>query len=170
MRGQLPKGAKRSQHGFTMVEFMITAVILAVGILGLTALQVMAFRSNAGSRSLNTSIYIANHILDAATIEGRISWNNVTGAVVLTPPAAVYLNPAGGDLTEYYSQTGVVVGSGATPPAAYVFTAVTKCTADLGAATANGGGKTTLVEVTITYKDTPTLTRTVVFQRRVKSA
>ena len=71
-------GSSAAQAGFSMVEMLMAAFIMAVGILGLSALQVMALKSTRGSRSLSTAILVAEQILDRAELEGRLSWLNLT--------------------------------------------------------------------------------------------
>jgi len=41
-----------------MVEMLMAAFILAVGILGLTILQTMAIRSNTGSGAMTTAVKV----------------------------------------------------------------------------------------------------------------
>ncbi len=82
-----------------MVEMLMTAFILAVGIMGLTALQVMALKATRGSRSLGTAILVAEQVLDQAEREGRLSWLNLTDTNVASPAALAglkYINLASG--------------------------------------------------------------------------
>ena len=77
-----------AQAGFSMVEMLMAAFIMAVGILGLSALQVMALKSTRGSRSLSTAILVAEQILDRAELEGRLSWLNLTDRNATNPTLA----------------------------------------------------------------------------------
>lgn len=160
---------RRRERGFSLAELLVTAFIMAVGLLGLTVLQTMAVRSGGWARSQDTAIVIAGRILDAAAAEGRLSWNNLAAGSAAALPATVYLQTGGGTVTEYYGQSGNLLGAGGAAAAGTIFTAVTTSTPGLAVAAALGG-RTTLVQVTVTFKDAPTHTRTVVLQRSLKSA
>ena len=78
-------GSSAAQAGFSMVEMLMAAFIMAVGILGLSALQVMALKATRGSRSLSTAILVAEQVLDRAEMEGRLSWLNLTDRNATSP-------------------------------------------------------------------------------------
>jgi len=65
------KTSRRSQLGFSMVEMLMAAFILAIGILGLAALQTMSIRSATGSRGLTTAVLVAEQVLDQIEANGR---------------------------------------------------------------------------------------------------
>lgn len=46
-----PSLARKSQQGFSLIEVMISVLILAVGVLGLAALQAVALKNSGGSAS-----------------------------------------------------------------------------------------------------------------------
>lgn len=73
--------ARKAQSGFSMIEMLMAAFILAIGILGLTMLQVMSLRAASGSRNLSTAVQVAERIMDQIEMEGRLTWLNVTDAV-----------------------------------------------------------------------------------------
>lgn len=81
------KPTKAVTPGFSMVEFLIAAFIMAIGILGLTTLLMINIRQSATSRSRSTATYIAQSVLQQAQIEGQHSYfakiNNFTPT--LTP-------------------------------------------------------------------------------------
>ena len=54
-----------------MVEFLMAAFILAVGLLGLVTLQVAAVSQAAAGRGRTTAANIANQILQRAQVEGQ---------------------------------------------------------------------------------------------------
>ena len=72
--------ARKAQSGFSMIEMLMAAFILAIGILGLTMLQVMSMRAASGSRNLSTAVQVAERIMDQIEMEGRLTWLNVTDA------------------------------------------------------------------------------------------
>lgn len=103
-----------NQAGFSMVEMLMTAFVLSVGLLGLTVLQVMSMKSSRGSQSLNTAIQVAEQTMDQAELEGRLSWLNITDTNNATPsladlPNIKYVNIAvAGSLVETYNVKGGV--------------------------------------------------------------
>lgn len=75
-----PRTSRFRQRGFSMVEFLMTAFVVAIGLLGLAMLQVMSMRSARGSRNLNTAVLLAERMMDQIEMEGRLSWLNLTDA------------------------------------------------------------------------------------------
>lgn len=64
----------RRSRGFSMVEFLVAAFIMAIGLLGLTVLQTMAVSQAANGRGRATAVYVANWILQRAQAEGQASY------------------------------------------------------------------------------------------------
>ena len=52
------------EEGFTLIEIMITLVIMSIGLMALAGLQVSAIRGNAFSKRLTTAISIAQSRLE----------------------------------------------------------------------------------------------------------
>ena len=77
----------QNQRGFSLVEMLMTAFILAVGIMGLTLLQVMAIKGARGGSSLSTAIQVAEDVLDRIELEGRLSWLNISATQLATAGA-----------------------------------------------------------------------------------
>ena len=67
-----------AQSGFSMVEMLMTAFILAIGLLGLAMLQVMAMRAASGSRNLSIAMELAGEVMDQVDLEGRLTYDNAT--------------------------------------------------------------------------------------------
>jgi hypothetical protein len=63
-----------------MVEMLVAAFILAIGILGIVMLQAMSLRAARGSSNMGTAARIAGQIVDQAELEGRLSRLNITDA------------------------------------------------------------------------------------------
>lgn len=79
MRAHPPSSnPQQGQAGFSMIEMLMTAFILAIGILGLTMLQVMSLKASRGGRSLSTAVLVGEHVMDQVEMEGRLSWLNAT--------------------------------------------------------------------------------------------
>ncbi|MBL0312623.1 MAG: prepilin-type N-terminal cleavage/methylation domain-containing protein [Holophagaceae bacterium] len=90
----MQKKIKRTNHsrcntqaGFSMIEMLMTAFILAVGILGLSMLQVMSLKASRGSRSLTTAVQVGEAVMDQIEMEGRLSWLNITDSQRTNPTA-----------------------------------------------------------------------------------
>lgn len=64
---------RRFQRGFSMVELLVAAFVLGVGILGLTLLQVAAIRVNTSSSNTSRALAIADRTLETTAMEGRRS-------------------------------------------------------------------------------------------------
>lgn len=79
------------QHGFSLVELLVAAFILAVGILGLTALQTMSIKSSTSSRGMTTGVLLGERILDEIEADARNSLLFRRS----TPPMALPPNLAG---------------------------------------------------------------------------
>ncbi len=121
MRIRKGRGA---QAGFSMIEMLITAFILAIGILGLTMLQTMSLRASRGSKSLSTAILVAEQVMDRVEMEGRLSWLNLTDTNRAAPSIAADLPnlryiviPADGQLVETFNIRGGAPDAVSTDPA-----------------------------------------------------
>ena len=76
------------QGGFSLIELLVAAAILAIGILGLAMLQAMAMRASRGSTNMATAALIAEQVMDQADMEGRLSWLNITSSNRINPTLA----------------------------------------------------------------------------------
>ena len=64
---------KSSERGFSLVEAMVSLVILAVGILGVAQMQIMASRQNLLSRDISRASTLARDFVASAQ---RWGWND----------------------------------------------------------------------------------------------
>ena len=73
------------ESGFSMVEMLMAAVIMAIGLLGLCMLQTYALRVQSGSGNRTFALQVAEQVMDEAENQGRMrvlcSQNGIT------PPA-----------------------------------------------------------------------------------
>jgi hypothetical protein len=153
---------------------LLTAFILAVGIMGLTLLQVMSLKGAQGSRSLSTAVQVGEAVMDRVEMEGRLTWLNQTNSQYNAPSALTTLQfvnqgPLAAPLT--FNIKGQTPDPNSTDPAVKTpYFSVNVAQADVANA---GTGKITDVTVTVTFSDVanPTtnlpITRTVTFTRRV---
>lgn len=162
-----PSARSRRQAGFSLVEMMMAAVILGVGILGLTLLQAMALRGRGSSQNRNTAVEVGERILDQVEEEGRTTWLNDT-STSLAPGAAVpdllYFNAGQPNVTQYFDVTG-------TPLASIQHSVFTTVTSGIAVANPGATGSLSDVTVTVTFQEASrpgqTVTHQVVLTRRV---
>lgn len=154
------------QSGFSMVEMLMAAFILAIGILGLTMLQTLALHSNAGSKSMTSAIQVAEKVMDQAEALGRNSllWAR-SGQ---TPPTTINPNYFGtATITSYAKFNGA---SSSTPD--YFTVTITPTVVDAEYA-GIGGLKLITVEVrwheSLDASGVP-INRSVVISRRISYA
>jgi prepilin-type N-terminal cleavage/methylation domain-containing protein len=99
---------RRAARGFTLVEVMITLVILAFGLLALGAMQLVALKQGSAGRHTGDGASIARSHLEQAV---RLPWATLTAAAgggwiapgwAGAPSANVNVNlPSGGASTEH---------------------------------------------------------------------
>lgn len=69
--------ALRRQHpaqgGFSMIELLVAAFILGIGLLGVTALMAANLRMGAGGRQRDTAAYLGNEVIERLAADGRRS-------------------------------------------------------------------------------------------------
>ena len=99
------------QAGFSMVEMLMAAVILAIGILGLAMLQTYTFAAQRGNGSLGNAVQVAQQVLDQAEMVGRNSI--MCSQSGMTQPAITATYFGGTQVKTYYNYSGQPV---TTPP------------------------------------------------------
>lgn len=162
----------QDEGGFSMVEMLMAAFILAVGVLGIAMLQTLALSSRGNSKSMMTATRLGECIMDQVEEEGRSTWLNINNSQASAPgnlPNLLYF-PAGAlpDNTQYFDVNGGVLPTVGNS----FFTAmvVGRAVPNLGAA-----GKLADVTVTVNYIDTLgannlPIIRQVVITRRILHA
>lgn len=163
-----------AQRGFTMVEMLMTAFILAVGIMGLSLLQIMSLKGARGGKSLSTAVQVGDAVMDRIEMEGRLTWLNITANQYKAPAALTTLNfvdklTLATPLT--FNLKGQVPIPASTDPAeSAAFFTVNMVRRPVSALTT---GKISDFTVTVTFSDTTNaatnvpITRTVTLTRRV---
>ncbi|HLO67806.1 MAG TPA: prepilin-type N-terminal cleavage/methylation domain-containing protein [Holophaga sp.] len=97
----LPGPRTRSgERGFTLLEMLMAALILAVGLLGLAALQISSVSQGTTSRQMGTATYIAHGILDRIQAEGAVTSAerllSADGSVALNGRTFSFIDPVAG--------------------------------------------------------------------------
>jgi Tfp pilus assembly protein PilV len=157
------------EAGFSMVEMLVAAFIMAIGILGLTMLQTYAIRAQTESRSTEQAVMIGMRVLDQAEMLGR---NSIyCSRIQVSPPA---LNPnyfGAASFNQYYDASGApVAGSG------FYTVVVTPSAAGSGlVAPVTGIGGLAMVTVTVSWKEpiagvNQTTDRRITLNRRINYA
>ena len=92
---QLRRGASRT-GGFTLIEVLVSLVILSIGLLGIAKLMLFSSRSNDSAYLRSQATELAYEILDNMRANrqeaiSNLSYNTALGAVATTaaPPAAI---------------------------------------------------------------------------------
>jgi prepilin-type N-terminal cleavage/methylation domain-containing protein len=145
----------RGQAGFSMIEMLMTAFILAVGILGLSMLQLMSLKASRGGRTLSTAVLVGEHVMEQVEMEGRLSYLNLTYNAG-TPDMAVDLTALkylslgnGAALAEQFNSHGGPI-TDPTDPTPYYNVATKR--ADLAPAAAASGALSDFT-VVVTFTD-----------------
>jgi type IV pilus modification protein PilV len=75
MQGHIPnlRRPRRAETGFSLVELLLVATIMAVGLLGLLAMQVVGISNSSQSRHRGTAALLAHCLLDRMVAEGQMS-------------------------------------------------------------------------------------------------
>ena len=74
------------QRGFTMIEVLVSALILVVGVLGVAALQVTALKNLQSSGNYGVASLVANEMVDRIWVNGEEALTN--DAYLHTQPPA----------------------------------------------------------------------------------
>lgn len=88
---------RKACQGFSMVEFLMAAFILSVGLLGLAALQVSAQSQGLGGRQRGTAAIMAHNLLDTIQAEGALAAGEraLSETGVVTSTGFTYIDPVG---------------------------------------------------------------------------
>jgi type IV pilus assembly protein PilV len=85
IRGRL-KGPLTSGSGFTLIEILISVVILTVGILGVSAMQTASLSGEVKSRNLDSCVSLAFDAIDRIQVNARsISEYQSGGTLTVNP-------------------------------------------------------------------------------------
>jgi type IV pilus assembly protein PilV len=108
---------QRSQRGFTLIEILVTVVLISVGLLGVAALQLTTLRGNQEAYVRSQASALANDILDrmrANSTNFRSDANPYQVALNGTGDASTR---AGADLMEWQLAINRMLPGGATDAA-----------------------------------------------------
>ena len=158
MRDPKPMRRPDGQTGFSMIEMLMTAFILAVGLLGLAMLQTMSIRAFRGSKSMTTAIQLAEGVMERVEQESRQSWLNLTDTNLSTaktvtdlPNLRYLVIKDKGNLVETFNLKGGAVDTSSTDP--LVKTTFYTVTTTRFAATAASTGLVSDLTVLVEFND-----------------
>jgi hypothetical protein len=160
-----------------MVEMLMAAFILAIGILGLAVLQTFSLRGQTASVNQAVAVQVANRVLDQAEMLGRNSINCARAGIAPPAPPVNYFDP-GIPVVLRFGNTGQQVPPAAAP---VVFTATSSAVTAAGpgapgvVAPVPRLGGIALLTVVVTWAEAAKagnsfLNRTVTLQRQVNYA
>jgi len=126
---------RHQQHGFTMIEILIAAVVLGVGLLGLAGLQAQSLQFNFSAYQRSQANLLAYDIIDRMRANGPEvligSYNQAlgTGPTSNTDCQAVGANCSAGDMAAFditewecslgrWNDNGICAGRGIVGPLA----------------------------------------------------
>jgi len=165
---------RKAQRGFSIVEMLMTAFILAIGIMGLMLLQVMALKGARGGKSLTTAVQVGETVMDQIEMEGRLSWLNLTATQLIAPgalPNLRFVNRTTLAAPLSFNPKGqVTVPTSSDPMESTAFYTVTMRRTELSAVAT---GRISDFTITVTFADAVNattkvpITRTVALTRRV---
>lgn len=113
------KGRKSSQIGMTLIEVLVSVLILGIGLLGAAAIQLNALRYTDSSAMTSQASFIAYDMMDRirANVDGNASSNdaNVLASYALaslaSAPAANMNNAVAQDLADFSSNINDFAGA-----------------------------------------------------------
>ena len=166
---------RHSEAGFSLVELLLAAFIMAVGLLGLAALETASLKSNNRSRGYNTAVLVAGHVLDAAEIEGRQSSMALVFGAAAPAYTPNYFGAAA--VNEQFTYRGRHLDATAVDPVdkTAFFTAKTTAVTPAGVTSPAASGSISVVTTVVTFQEAsypggPTVTRTVTLTRNISHA
>lgn len=79
---------RREQGGFTLIEVLVSVLILLVGLLGVVGMQMLSLQANQGAYFRSQAVYIASELLDAIRANPTAAANYVGSFPADAPGAA----------------------------------------------------------------------------------
>jgi len=150
-------------NGFSLLEVLITILVLSIGLLGLASLQAQSLRSNNNASQGSAATALANEIINrmrtnrasAATAAGAYSENSAGQLGLLipacdTPAGCTAANQVLHDLAQWDAAIAAALPSGIPPPAGVVCRDSTPndlATATPAAPTCDGNGPVYAIKI-----------------------
>lgn len=108
----IKSSSRRHQQGMSLIEVMVSVLVLAVGLLGIAAMQALALRGSQGSLESSQAVMSANSIIEAIRVNranvAAYSYNGLSSCAS-TPAAGTSL--AGNDLNNWVTRLKATIGA-----------------------------------------------------------
>ncbi len=93
MIARKPRALAKTQSGFTLIEVLVSTLVLTVGILGVAAMQMVSFQTNQSAYMRSQAIFLGQDILDRiranrAGFQNSTVYDNVDTTDTGTIPAS----------------------------------------------------------------------------------
>lgn len=162
---------RRRQAGFSMVEMLMVALVMAIGLLGVASMQLIAIKASSGSANLNTAAMLADQVMDSVESEARNCWLNQTSGTVTVagtePPNLYYLSkPPTINVTQTFDVAGQPVDA-SSPKKIFTATVTSAAVTTTGAATGNLMDVKVVVAFTDVVNNSQTIQRNITITRRI---
>lgn len=155
---------RQPEGGFTLIEMVLAAFVIAVGLLGLTMLQTMALRTSSSGSRMAKAVRLGDGLLDNIANEGRLrrlvsQFQDPNMATRLS--ATVYFRADFQRQNLYFDASDTLLGSNANAdptsgrPAGTVFTAIVTPVVRADAPTGIQGMDVKTFQVVVEYLEVP---------------
>ena len=105
------RGGTRTIRGISLIEVLVSVLVLAVGLLGVAAMQSLALRGGQSSLETSQAVMQTNGIIEAM----RVNWRNAAAYNTAKKCAvSTATTLAGNDLNNWVTQLQATIGGGAT--------------------------------------------------------
>ena len=108
-----PKFLPRNARGMSLIEVLVAVLVLAVGLLGVAAMQALALRGSQGSLESSQAVMSANSIIEAMRANRLNAASYVYNGIAscgTVPGAGTSL--AANDLNNWVTQLKATIGTG----------------------------------------------------------
>lgn len=82
----------KAEHGFSMIELLVAVLVMGIGVLGITGLQMVSLQNNRGALVRAEAVQLAYDMLDRMRanppLAPAVPGSNYGGVNLATPPAA----------------------------------------------------------------------------------
>lgn len=92
-----------NNEGFSLVEVMISIVLLSVGLLAVAGMQTTAMSSNVVSRDVTMAVQMAEEIVDRIRLNGGNS-PEIYNSIDTSGSCSTFPEPAKGDCTQWQAR------------------------------------------------------------------
>ena len=105
---------KASARGFSLIEALVSLVVLSIGLLGVAGLQLASLRSNQGAALRSQATFLAYDIIDRMRANRGAALAGAYDIALGASPVAGTV--AGNDLTQWKQEIGSTLPAGAITP------------------------------------------------------